>query len=118
MKGKLKIIAMGVLAGIANGFFGGGGGVVLLIMLKALPDMEEKDAHANCVAIMLSVSAVSTVMYVLNGSLPPLDIILFTMGGTLVGGIIGAKLLSRFTTIWINRIFSIFVLASAVSMIL
>ncbi|MGI6174842.1 MAG: TSUP family transporter [Christensenellales bacterium] len=116
-KGKLKYDALAVIAGFANGFFGGGGGVVALIVLKGMPQVEAKNAHATSVAMMLPVSVLSTVIYLLKEALPPWDIVLITMAGTLAGGFVGARLLKKIRTIWLTRAFAVFVVFSSIRMI-
>ena len=114
---KWLFVIAGIFSGLANGFFGGGGGAIALITFKMMPQMSVHDAHAMCVATMLPVSVVSAVMYVLHGSLPEWPVVFQTMAGTLIGGMLGARLLPKIKTIWISRIFAAFVIVSALRMI-
>ncbi len=67
-KTTLKNAGMGMLIGIINGLLGAGGGILAVGLLKK-SGMETKAAHANAVAVILPITAVSTVMYAINGNL-------------------------------------------------
>ncbi len=114
---KMKTIAMGLVAGFANGLFGSGGGTIIVPGMERLLDMEEHKAHATAIAVILPLSLLSAVIYlwkteVLWGTA------LWASGGGVLGGFFGAKLLNKVSGIWLHRIFGIFMLAAAVRMIL
>lgn len=56
----------GAAGGLVNGLFGGGGGTVLLPLLTRWSHLEARSAFATCVAIILPMCCVSTVVYLLR----------------------------------------------------
>lgn len=101
----------GGLAGFFNGLFGGGGGMVVVPMLIYLLRKNPKTAHATAILIILPLSVLSGIFYASFGSFD------FTAGipvsvGVIIGGIVGALLLSKLSS---KRIMFIFALAMAVA---
>ena len=106
LKYLLICISTGVLSGVVNGIFGGGGGMIVVPMLSRLLKYKEKEAHATPILIILPISIVSGVLYFVFGNfdfLAGLPVVI----GVLIGGILGAILLSRLSSKWIMLIFSI-----------
>ena len=90
-KNRLKSILFGVGIGGANALFGGGGGMLAVPALQAMGH-EEKQAHATAIAVILPVSVLSFLWYLLGG-LYDVNVLLPTAAGTVLGGLLGAKLL-------------------------
>ena len=90
-KKQTKSIAFGIGIGATNAIFGGGGGMLAVPALRLLGH-EEKQAHATAIAVILPVSVLSFLWYLLGG-LYDVNVLLPTAAGTLLGGLLGAKLL-------------------------
>ncbi|MBO5363431.1 MAG: sulfite exporter TauE/SafE family protein [Clostridia bacterium] len=90
-KKQTKSIAFGIGIGATNAIFGGGGGMLAVPALRLLGH-EEKQAHATAIAVILPVSALSFLWYLLGG-LYDVNVLIPTAFGTVVGGLLGAKLL-------------------------
>lgn len=103
-KSNTIILLVGVVIGFVNGFFGGGGGMLCVPSLTFLCGKEDKKAHATTLFIMLPLCVVSFVIYIL---VKPIDLnnSLFVIIGFVVGGFIGANLLKKLKSIWIEIIF-------------
>ena len=86
-----KSVAFGVGIGGANAVFGGGGGMLAVPALKAL-GYGQKEAHATAIAVVLPVSALSFLWYFLGG-VYDVNVLVPTALGTLMGGLLGAKIL-------------------------
>ena len=104
---KWQILVFGALIGIINGFFGGGGGMVVVPLLTKLFKMEQKKAQATALFVILPISLVSTIVYLTNNSVNfnycwPVII------GIVLGGIVGAKMLSKITNKKVQQIFILF----------
>ena len=69
MKEKWKYVVTGALCGLANGLFGSGGGLCLVPLMTRWSKLEERKAFATSVAIILSLSIVSSVVYFTKGAL-------------------------------------------------
>ncbi|MCD7905955.1 MAG: sulfite exporter TauE/SafE family protein [Clostridiales bacterium] len=118
MKRKFYIsVLIGAFAGAANGLFGAGGGTVLVPAMEKFLRVEPKKAHASAIAVILPLSVISAVFYILKGSLY-INYILFTSTGGILGSLIGAKLLSRFTGKQLHRLFGLFMIIAAARMII
>lgn len=109
--------AIGAVTGLANGLFGSGGGTVVVPCMERFLDVEEHKAHATAIAIILPLSILSLFIYLRAESLDWTAAIAVSLGG-IIGGIIGAKLLSKISGKWLHKIFGVFMLAAAIRMIL
>ena len=118
---KLTVLALaGLFGGIANGLLGAGGGIIMTFALEAVMSEEEmprRDIFANVIAATLPISVFSTVLYGIRGNLETEKFGVFVIPAV-IGGIIGAYLLSRISTLHLKRIFSILVIWSGIYMVL
>ncbi len=109
---KKKLALTGLVTGILNGLIGGGAGMLCVPLLRKQLQ-EEKGAHAYTVATILAASAVSTVIYAINGQID------FGMSWRyLLGGIaaapIGVFLLKKAKPSFIKKSFAVFMIYCAV----
>ncbi|MBE6915660.1 MAG: sulfite exporter TauE/SafE family protein [Ruminococcaceae bacterium] len=113
MKKSVRYGLSGALAGLTNGAFGAGGGMVLIPLFRRFCKMEEKTAFATSVSVILPMSAVSALIYLLRSDVDFLTALPFLIGGTL-GGFVGGKLFKNIPTLWLKRIFALFLLYGGV----
>ena len=117
---KRRLLLMGGLAaGFLNGLLGAGGGIVIVwILEQVLRDVtrDARDVFANALAVMLPVSAMSTVSYAISGGLPQGNIARFLLPAVL-GGLLGAFLLDRISTRAVKRLFCLLVILSGILLI-
>ena len=90
-KSEIKSITLGVGIGATNAIFGGGGGMLAVPALRLLGH-PEKEAHATAIAVILPVSALSFLWYFLGG-MYDVNVLFPTAIGTILGGLLGAKIL-------------------------
>jgi hypothetical protein len=107
----------GVITGFLNGLFGAGGGMVIVPLLERVAKLEKHKAHATAIAVILPISLVSVAVYIFKGTVPWGIVLYLTVGG-LAGGFIGAKLLPKISTVWLRRVFALFILAAAIRMLI
>ncbi len=100
-KGVLSIA--GVITGFGNGMFGSGGGLIAVPALEKL-GLDVPSAHASAIAVILPLSIASTAVYAFGGAMDWKNT-LYVCLGTIPGGFIGAKLLGKLSSVWINRAF-------------
>ncbi len=112
-----KAILIGAVTGFANGLFGSGGGTIVVPCMERFLNVEEHKAHATAIAIILPLSLLSIAFYVWITDVL-WSVALWASLGGVVGGFIGAKLLSKVSGVWLHRIFGLFMIAAAVRMIL
>lgn len=116
MKKEIKLIAFGAAAGVCNGLFGSGGGMVVVPFLKKM-GLSPVKAHATAIAVILPLAIVSIWRY---ASFCKVDIGFLAkvcMGG-IAGGIIGSKILKRFSPRLLRYGFSTVVIIAAIRMVL
>ena len=99
----------GGLAGIANGFFGGGGGMVLVPLLTRKCGLDQRQAFATSVAVILPLCALSSVIYFLRGGLDITAALPYLVGG-LVGGFVGGRVFKKVNMTWLRRAFALLIL--------
>ena len=107
----------GLLTGLANGLFGAGGGMVAVFVLEKLCGMPVKKAHASAIGIILPLSAVTGAIYAAKGSVD-YHALLFVAPALTAGSLLGAKLTGRINEAWMNRLFSLLMLAAGVWLVL
>lgn len=117
MGNKIKSCIIGLAAGFANGLFGSGGGTIVVPAMERFLKIEEHKAHATAIAIILPLSLLSMAVYLWKTDVL-WQIALWASAGGIVGGYVGARLLSRVSGIWLHRIFGAFMILAAVRMIL
>ena len=113
----LSVLALGLVIGFINGFWGGGGGMVCVPTLTGIIKLKDKKAHATAILIMLPLSIASFVVYLIKGSLK-WNIAGEVSGGFVVGGVLGALLLKKINNIVLQILFAIVIIAGGIKMLL
>ncbi len=130
----LFCLLAGLGAGLLNGLLGAAGGILLVAVLPRLvpppslcpdrapglflgADHGRRDILATALAVMLPVSAVSSVFYWMGGIRPDWGILTAIALPCVVGGIVGARLLGRLPEDALRRIFAALVVVSGLRML-
>lgn len=113
---KTVLVFIGIFIGAINGLFGAGGGMLLVPALTLVLGLEQKRAHATAIAIILPLCAVSSITYALRVSFD-WNIILPTIIGVTIGGVLGAKLLKKMSNGALTFIFYSLMLFAGLKMI-
>lgn len=108
----IKLILLGIIAGIANGFLGSGGGIIMLIGLYAVIK-DIKKAHASCIFAILPMSLVSAFVYFEKGNVDT-GLMLPLLISAAAGGFLGAIFLSKLKPKIIEIIFAAIMIFSGV----
>ena len=109
----LTCALFGAICGICNGFFGGGGGMIIVPMLSLFMKYPLKKAHATAILIILPLSVASGIFYATFGS-ADVSVLIPTGIGVIIGGVLGAKLLSKLSQKKIAYFFCFVMLAAGV----
>ena len=115
-----KYLGVGALAGFVNGLLGAGGGIIVTFFLSyALGNTkgEKNKIFANALATMLPISVLSLVLYITKGHLKLTDRLIYLIPSAIVGGILGAFLLTKLKFRFVKIIFAILVIVSGFSML-
>ena len=115
-KNNLTTAAAGLLIGGINGLLGAGGGMIAVPMLKKA-GLEQKEAHANAVAVILPISVLSAVLYVIKGYVNISDSLPYIPTGV-VGSVLGTLILKKISPVWLKRIFGAFMVYAGVRLLL
>lgn len=115
MKQVWRYLLFGSVTGILNGLFGSGGGVAAVLLLRKVFGLKTKQAHASALMVILPLSVISLMIYGFRGDIP-FSVALWTGGGGVLGGITGAKLLKKISSVWVTRCFGFMMIAAAVRM--
>ena len=93
-KNKWILLIFSAVAGFINGFLGGGGGVIVVALLLAVLKLHQKYSQATALLVILPLTAVSAVVYLIKGNVDWTPTLWATLG-VVVGGVVGALLLSK-----------------------
>lgn len=117
-KSRLKGIisaAVGFLVGTLNGLLGAGGGMLAVPLLKK-QGLEQKQAHASAIAVILPLSIVSAAVYLIGGRLRLTDALGYLPSGA-VGAAAGMLLLPHIPDKLLRKIFAVFMLWAGFRMV-
>ena len=114
---RIKKAIIGIVTGIVNGLFGSGGGTIAVPAFERLLNMPTHKSHATVIALILPLSALSAVIYCREVDIEWMNVIAVSAGGV-VGGYIGAAVLKKISSKWLNKTFGVFMIIAAVRMIL
>ncbi len=117
IKRFVTLMLTGVVTGLANGLFGAGGGTIIVPALERFLDFETHKAHATAIAVILPLSVLSMFIY-LRGGKVGLGIVFWVSLGGVIGGYIGARLLTKIKSSLLHKIFGFFMIIAAIRMIL
>ncbi len=113
-------IIIGALSGLVNGLLGAGGGIIITYYLAKVLTTDQKSQNgvfANALATMLPISIVSIIFYLIRGYVAPNGDLLFLLPPAIVGGIIGAFLLTKLKLKIVKLIFAFLVTLSGIFML-
>ena len=108
-----KSAAAGALAGAANGFFGAGGGMILVPLFIRWIKLDDKEAYASSVAVMMSLSVVSAAVYFCRQGISVPDALPYLIGGFL-GGVLGGSVFKKVPTRILHVVFGVLLIYGGV----
>ena len=106
---KFRCAVAGGAAGLANGFFGGGGGMLLVPLLTRWCGLDQRQAFATSIAVILPLCALSSAIYWLRGGLDFMLALPYLAGG-LLGGFLGGRMFKKLNMVWLRRAFALLIL--------
>ena len=108
---------IGIGAGLLNGLFGSGGGIIVVPAMIHLLGVEEHDAHATAIFIILPLSVISLMVY-FNNKYFDWEAVLRVGSGGIIGAGIGAWLLPRISVKVLSKLFAIIMIMAGIRMII
>ena len=113
---NIKNSLIGIFTGFVNGIFGSGGGTLLVPILNNIVDVEEHKSHATTLAIIIFLTSASSVIYISKGTYD-ISLTVKVAIGSVIGGIIGAKLLSKVTGKFLRISFGAIMIIASIRMV-
>ena len=109
MPSVLRYILIGLVGGVASGFFGIGGGIVIVPALIYWAGFSQHRATGTSLAVLLPPIGIAAVLeYYRNGNVD-FRAALWIAGAMIVGGGLGAFAANRVAGPWLRLTFGIFV---------
>jgi len=90
----VRLLAIGVLAGLFSALFGVGGGIVVVPLLILLARFSERPAMGTSLAAIALIALVGTITYALHGEVKPGAAAIIGLPGAF-GAVAGASLQQR-----------------------
>ena len=112
-----KFVGIGFLSGIINGFFGAGGGLLLVPMMGVIGKDNSKVAHATTLACVMFMCVASSVIYFVKKQLD-FKLILVCGIGSLIGALLGTRLLKKLKNNVIDIVFSGVLIIAGICMLI
>ena len=106
---KFRSAVAGGAAGLANGFFGGGGGMLLVPLFTRWCGLDQRQAFATSIAVILPLCVLSSAIYWLRGGLDFMLALPYLLGG-LLGGFLGGRMFKKLNMVWLRRAFALLIL--------
>lgn len=113
---NMKNCIISAFTGFINGLFGSGGGTLLVPILNNILKVEEHKSHATALAIIIFLSITSSTIYISKGTYD-INMTIQAAVGSIIGGILGAKLLSKVTGKFLRIGFGIVMIIAAFRMV-
>jgi hypothetical protein len=110
-------ILIGAAAGMIAGLLGVGGGIILVPLLVGVLLLDQHQAHGTSLAVVLFIALPAAITYALFGHMDWV-LVLELAAGSLVGVILGAKLMMRVPARELRRLFATFVIATGIIMVI
>lgn len=113
---KLKLYLIGLAGGFVNGILGTGGGCVI-VPLTEFMGVDVKKSHSTAIAVILPITAVSSVFYLLRGNTDLKTTFVISVSGC-AGAVFGAKFLKKIPSGYLKILFGISMVAGGIRGIL
>ncbi len=113
----LKVLLVGLIAGIVNGLFGAGGGTIIVPALVFIFGLSQHKSHATAISIILPFALMSSLIYYKNDFFD-LAVTLKVILGGMVGSYFGSRALTRFSASYLRKIFGAFMIIAAIRMVI
>ncbi|HBI91210.1 MAG: sulfite exporter TauE/SafE family protein [Terrisporobacter othiniensis] len=113
---NIKNSVIGLFTGFINGVFGSGGGTLLVPILNNVLKVEEHKSHSTALAVIIFLSTTSSVIYISKGTFD-INLTVQAAIGSIIGGIIGAKLLNKVNGKFLRIGFGVVMIIAACRMV-
>ena len=105
-------LAAGAGAGMLAGFLGIGGGIILVPMMTGFLYLNQHRAHGTSLAIIIPIAMMGALIYGLRGDVN-WEWVATIGAGSVIGAVVGAKLMMRMPAHRLRQIFGVYTIAIA-----
>lgn len=112
---RIKVILIGLVAGVVSGLIGIGGAIVLVPGMTYIVGLSQHMASATSLAVIIPGALVSTTVYHSFGQLDISLAALFAIGG-IAGSFVGSSLMPHIRAVVLKRIWAVVALLMAIKM--
>lgn len=112
----LRVVAVGVLAGLSSGLFGIGGGIVMIAALVMLADFDHKLATGTALTAIVPIAISGVLGYAVGGEVDWAAAALIAVGAV-PGAVVGTWLLVRVRAPLLQLVFSAAMVLAALRMV-
>lgn len=117
MEKKSKLLNLASLGiGAVNGLLGAGGGMLAVPLLKK-SGLSQKEAHANAVAVILPLSALSGALYLIKDYVNLSDSFSYIPSG-MIGALIGTYILKKIKPLLLKKVFAVFMIYAGIRLLI
>lgn len=114
---NIKLVFVGILSGVVNGFFGAGAGLILVPLMTYVGGLDSRKSHANTLACVTIMCLCSSIIY-FSSNILDYKLLLLCLIGSIIGALIGSKLLKNLKNCVIDLIFALALIGAGVCLIL
>lgn len=112
---KFKFV-FATAVGIINSALGAGGGMISVPAMKKY-GLNQKQAQATTISVILPLTIISVIIYILNSEFSVTDAVKYIPFG-FAGSVLGVFLMEKIKGKWLKKVFALFMLWSGIRMIL
>ena len=113
----LLYISLGLLAGVASGFFGIGGGTIIIPFLVFCAGFSQHQAQGTTLALMVPpIGILAAMRYYVDGNVN-IKAAAIICAGFIIGGLLGAHLVSPIPDTTLKKIFGVYLAIIGIKMI-
>ena len=112
----IRLILIGLAAGVASGLLGVGGGIVMVPRLTTIVGVGQHEAHATSLAAIVPIAAVAALTFALSDRIDYVVAGLLSIGA-LVGAPLGARVMARSTEGTLKALFGGLMILVAVQLL-
>lgn len=114
-KKKLALCLFGAIIGFVNALFGAGGGMICVPLLKKI-GLEQKNAQATTLCVILPLTVISAGIYLFKGYMNISDAFVYIIPG-FVGSIAAVLIFKKIQNSTMKKIFALFMLWAGIRLI-
>jgi uncharacterized membrane protein YfcA len=113
---RMRLVLVGLLAGVASGLFGVGGGLVIVPALVAFCRRDQREAVATSLLAIAPLAIAGVIGYAVHGEI---DVLLAAplVAGSVIGAWLGSALLRRLPLRVLRMVFGLAALGTAVRLL-